>query len=718
MKHKDRLKEGATPEQLAKLDRLRASRNELVFKAYISPAMMIVGVLAGQLFSSPLKWMNQSGFATAPLADVGKTKNQISRIRLRYLRDLREMQQQVLNNFVEFSNNLPLDEQIKEELKKEIYRNNPFNSIYMHLDAVLKHFPKNIENIKADYSSMLVKIAAFSENMLFKPYFSKLLALDAVDIREMINQEPLLQKIQEKPLIEIVALLKAAYDDLQENTLLKPDNLQKALVLTNDLSFKYALAGAFFIVINLMVFVFLTYIMEHAIHFGYKKWNQKNSVNADDVASEIALIESELKTLKMHANRANTLRYVFLAVSSLIAIYNAREQGPESFALYFLILNNLTHLLSGMTSIARKSVGTFCRNQQRNKITSQLDRAVECTGVSFEFVKGESLALDYLKFKPVVSNGLSTSMVNQIVKNVLFKNGAPVVSYEKNYFTIKPFSLASGKIASVNQKIEKEIERYQAIKKTGERIKTVLQTDYTKHIISDESELPVAVYQISLKDKNFHLESVRKLFDGCEVEEKGSWLFIKGYHLTRLEHPNQPVLPGVSDDENPNAFLMTTNAGITRRKQLKKQEQKTEKSTREEKSGSYERIEFPCGAVYDSRDPDCEVKKVRHPVFGENHFILFRIPESAFASPIDCKAVRNKINEAEFATSAVGSQGLQFRRGLGRDLTAPHARLFSSDLRSKHLGVKLGNIRPVAETERSLQNSAKQLHVFKGINNH
>lgn len=722
MKRKNNtLKVKASKNQLAKLNRLRNTRDGLILEAYISPVLMVLGLLGSQTFSNCLKWVNNNGFAPAPLADFNKTKNQIFNIRVSYLVDVMKMQKQAIEDLTTFSNNLPLDKTIKDGLKLTMGNSNPLNQIYMHVSQINKmgsRLPvKMLEEIKANYSRIVASVAAFSDSPLLRKYFSESGAAYAITASGMMNQGPLLQEIQKNSLIEITALLKGAYDDLQKNSLLDPDNLQKAITLSNGLSFIYALGGALILICLLIGTLFFTHLMEKLIHLGYKKWNQKSIVDADQVEKEINSLEAHITTLQPRANRVKTTRYTFLAITLLIGMYNASEKGPESFAVYFLMLNNLLHLFSEITGFLSKTFSNYRLDKKTKEIISEFDKAVNCTGVSWELVKGESFALSHLRFKLVQSNILSIAMMNQIVKNALFKNGVQIVLYEKNYFTVNPVSLSTQKINIINQKIAAEIGRYQAIKTVGQRVKSVFMMDYIKHIMPDESGLPTAVYQISHSNKSIKLESIKEIFEGCEVEQVGSLLFIKGHTLARETNQAESISSDLTDDKNPNEFLITSGARVSRKKQVKKQEQKAESSTIDEKSNSYERIEFPSGAVYDSRDPNCEVKKVNHPVFGKNHFILFRIPENAFASPADCKAVRNKIYEAEFATSAEGSQGLQFREGFGRDLTAPHSRMFCSVLRSKHLGLKLGDLRPVAETEKN-KTGDKQLHVFKGINHH
>jgi hypothetical protein len=97
----------------------------------------------------------------------------------------------------------------------------------------------------------------------------------------------------------------------------------------------------------------------------------------------------------------------------------------------------------------------------------------------------------------------------------------------------------------------------------------------------------------------------------------------------------------------------------------------------------------------------------------ERLFVLFALPRGFFPSDKAYTKVKAKIEEGRFATSEKGSQGLQFRPEVARDITKPGQPWFNSFLRYKLLG-KLGDARFYAKLE--LTTEGKRLGVFCGVN--
>ncbi len=156
----------------------------------------------------------------------------------------------------------------------------------------------------------------------------------------------------------------------------------------------------------------------------------------------------------------------------------------------------------------------------------------------------------------------------------------------------------------------------------------------------------------------------------------------------------------------PNMFFTQPQPGKEKKpKKLPQTDQPSDsedKSDDETKTPADEKFTWPSGAVYDSSDPSCKIKKIENDRFG-TFFVSHEIDSKEFPTQRMYETARDKANDGEMAETYEGSQGTQFFSGKQKKRHKPIKNTvtggrFKPDARYKLLG-EMGDIREYATKE-------------------
>jgi hypothetical protein len=221
-----------------------------------------------------------------------------------------------------------------------------------------------------------------------------------------------------------------------------------------------------------------------------------------------------------------------------------------------------------------------------------------------------------------------------------------------------------------------------------------------------------------------------KIFPKCKVEHHAEQLSISGYTpaavdlFMQVKATVRSVFSGknigeIRPEPNTSPLLVAASTSLPAVRERKAAKAPAELSAiippvmPEEESVI---IRWTAG-LFQSTNKNCSIKRVEHPLFSRNHFVMFQIPRKCFPNDAIYEAVKNKVEEGRLASKKEGHQGGQFRVEAARDETKKHRPWFIANMRYKGLGTVLGDIRLFAEHQLSLDGK-NHLYIYKGLNLH
>jgi hypothetical protein len=431
-----------------------------------------------------------------------------------------------------------------------------------------------------------------------------------------------------------------------------------------------------------------------------------SAADADEMIEQLNLINLSAKRwFYSSAVSISSMAFFLLSLSAVLVA----ENGQLSYESIGFIATFFVAQCRNGFKLYQKQQAQERLMQELTAAKNSMNKAISVTNGSCVLHKGFNLRDSYFIFNASEKyQSLSPETVNQVVKDVLFKNGISITD-----FSTRKLSFGISKLTNVAaDKIKLEITQYLQSLVAIKKLSMQVYAEYPVHEIVKTvilvNDLPVANYFITLnlKEKN-DVAEVRALFNRCIVTATENGISICG----NQPYPPQPKVKAKA----PVVVLATESAkpGTKFRKLTAKKLLETNSSIEPipAASKSKEVTQFKWSAgTYRSDDPDCRIKAINHPAFSK-HFVLFSIPEDRFPTGV-YQHVKNKVEEGKMATNKQAQQGLQVRAERAYDET--RREWFISSMRCKLVGDSAGNVRVFAREERNEDGAT--LHIFRGRN--
>jgi hypothetical protein len=339
----------------------------------------------------------------------------------------------------------------------------------------------------------------------------------------------------------------------------------------------------------------------------------------------------------------------------------------------------------------------------------------------YKITKKKTFTDCYAIFRASIVSYLSVAMVNQIVKDVLLKHGVPIIGYSKTGFTCRLIpDMHQDEVNDIKLQIINILARWSNIKLLNQQLMRFFRDRYFIQEIESVKNLPTATTIINFPLGDVAFDRLVQHFPSCRIVRVESSVVIVGHTPSEqiisygMERENAPE----STTESDSTYSADSDA-YTSRNRFRKIKAKSilffdpgSESLKPANEPEPIKINRWPSGIYNSSLGNLNKIKPVNSNLG-SFFVLFALPREFFPSENAYTKVKTKIEEGRFATNEQGSQGLQFRPGVARDITQQGEPWFTYFLRYKLLGM-LGDARFYAKKE--LTTDGERLGVFCGGN--